>query len=103
MNSGGPARYVRTDTGGTIGFITPLSTHFCDSCNRVRVTCTGQLFLCLGQEARVDLRAILRGGDEAELDGAIARAVRRKPRAHDFLIAPARTNGVERHMSVTGG
>jgi cyclic pyranopterin phosphate synthase len=103
LNTGGPARYVRTDAGGTIGFITPLSDNFCGSCNRVRVTCTGQLYLCLGQEARVDLRAILRGGDGAELDKAIARAIHRKPRAHDFLIAPARTQGVERHMSVTGG
>jgi cyclic pyranopterin phosphate synthase len=103
LNSGGPARYVRTDAGGTIGFITPLSNNFCDSCNRVRVTCTGQLYLCLGHEARVDLRAILRGGDEAALDEAIARAIHRKPRAHDFAIAAAKSSGVERHMSVTGG
>jgi GTP 3',8-cyclase len=103
LNTGGPARYARTDAGGTIGFITPLSNNFCDSCNRVRVTCTGQLYLCLGQDARVDLRAILRGGDAAALDDAIARAIHRKPRAHEFAIAPARTQGVERHMSVTGG
>ena len=103
MNTGGPARYVRTDAGGTIGFIAPLTNNFCDSCNRVRVTCTGQLYLCLGQDARVDLRAILRGGDEAALDDAIARAIHRKPRAHDFAIAPARLSGVGRHMSVTGG
>ena len=103
LNTGGPARYVRTNAGGTIGFITPLSQNFCDSCNRVRVTCTGQLYLCLGQETRVDLRAILRSGDAMALDEAIARAMHRKPRAHDFFIAPARTQGVERHMSVTGG
>jgi cyclic pyranopterin phosphate synthase len=103
LNTGGPARYVRTEQGGTIGFITPLSDNFCSSCNRVRVTCTGQLYLCLGQDARIDLRAILRGGDGDALDAAIARAMHRKPRAHDFLIAPAHTHGVERHMSVTGG
>ena len=103
LNSGGPARYVRTDGGGTIGFITPLSDNFCGSCNRVRVTCTGQLYLCLGHDARVDLQAILRSGNAAALDAAIARAMHRKPLAHDFLIAPTRTQGVERHMSVTGG
>ena len=104
MNTGGPARYVRTDEGGTIGFITPLSDNFCASCNRVRVTCTGQLYLCLGQDARVDLRDILRStDDDAQLDAAIARAMHRKPRAHDFRIAAAATHGVARHMSVTGG
>ena len=104
MNTGGPARYVRTDEGGTIGFITPLSDNFCASCNRVRVTCTGQLYLCLGQDARVDLRAILRSTDDhAPLEAAIARAMNKKPRAHDFMIAPAATHGVARHMSVTGG
>jgi len=103
LNTGGPARYVRTDAGGTIGFITPLRDNFCGSCNRVRVTCTGQLYLCLGQDARVDLRAMLRSGDPAALEAAIARAVRNKPLAHDFLIAPQRIQGVARHMSVTGG
>jgi len=104
LDTGGPARYVRTDQGGTIGFIAPLSNNFCDSCNRVRVTCTGQLYLCLGQDARVDLRAILRStGDDRPLDVAIARAMHRKPRAHDFMIAPTATHGVARHMSVTGG
>ena len=103
LDTGGPARYVRTDAGGTIGFITPLSDNFCGSCNRVRVTCTGLLYLCLGHDARVDLRAILRSGDGDALDAAIARAIHRKPLAHDFRIAPARTQGVERHMSVTGG
>ena len=103
LNTGGPARYVRTDAGGTIGFITPLSDNFCGSCNRVRVTCTGQLYLCLGQDARVDLRDILRSGDAAALETAIVQAMRKKPLAHDFLIAPAHTQGVKRHMSVTGG
>ncbi|HEV2043581.1 MAG TPA: GTP 3',8-cyclase MoaA [Sphingomicrobium sp.] len=103
LNTGGPARYVRTDAGGTIGFITPLSDNFCGSCNRVRVTCTGQLFLCLGQDARIDLRDILRSGDQQKLETAIIRAVRKKPLAHDFLIVPERTQGVARHMSVTGG
>ena len=103
LDTGGPARYVRTDAGGTIGFITPLSDNFCGSCNRVRVTCTGQLYLCLGQDARIDLRGILRSGDRQKLETAITRAVRNKPLAHDFLIAPTRTRGVARHMSVTGG
>ena len=103
LNTGGPARYVRTDAGGTIGFITPLSDNFCGSCNRVRVTCTGQLYLCLGHDARIDLRGILRSGDAAALGAAITRAMRNKPLAHDFLISPTRTQGVERHMSVTGG
>ncbi len=104
LRTGGPARYVRTDAGGTIGFITPLSHNFCDSCNRVRVTATGRLTLCLGHEAGIDLRAILRAGEnDAPLDEAIARAMHRKPRAHDFRIDPAATRGVARHMSVTGG
>ena len=103
LNTGGPARYVGTDAGGTIGFITPLSDNFCGSCNRVRVTCTGQLYLCLGQDARVDLRGILRSGDAAALGAAITQAMRNKPLAHDFLISSTRTQGVARHMSVTGG
>ena len=103
LNTGGPARYVRTEAGGTIGFITPLSDNFCGSCNRVRVTCTGQLYLCLGQDARVDLRGILRSGDAAALGAAITQAMRNKPLAHDFLISSTRTQGVARHMSVTGG
>ncbi len=102
--TGGPARYVRTNEGGTIGFITPLSENFCDDCNRVRVTCTGQLYLCLGQDVRIDLRAVLRSSaDDAVLEGEITRAMGRKPRGHDFLIAASATQGVERHMSVTGG
>ena len=104
LRTGGPARYVRTDAGGTIGFITPLTNNFCDSCNRVRVTCTGQLYLCLGQDARVDLRSILRASPEdAPVEQAIARAMARKPRGHDFVIAAAASRGVDRHMSVTGG
>ena len=104
LRTGGPARYVRTDAGGMVGFITPLSQNFCDQCNRVRVTCTGQLYLCLGQEERVDLRTILRSTDDNRiLDDAIIRAMHRKPRAHDFRIAATITHGVPRHMSVTGG
>ena len=103
LNTGGPARYVRTDAGGLIGFITPLSDNFCGSCNRVRVTCTGQLYPCLGDAGRVDLRDHLRGGDIAALEDAISGAIGKKPLAHDFAISPATTRGVERHMSVTGG
>lgn len=104
LRTGGPARYVRTDEGGTIGFITPLTSNFCDGCNRVRVTCTGQLTLCLGRETQVDLRAVLRStNDDQVLQEAIARAMWRKPRAHDFLIAAGSSRGIARHMSVTGG
>jgi len=105
-HSGGPARYVRiAQTGGKLGFITPLSHNFCESCNRVRVTCTGTLFMCLGQEGSVDLRAPLcQSRDDALLHAAIDRALEAKPKSHDFLLpvrgaAPA----VARHMSVTGG
>ncbi len=105
--TGGPARYVRVrKTGLRLGFITPLSHNFCESCNRVRLTATGTLYLCLGQSAATDLRAVLRErpGDAAALDAAIVSAIARKPRAHDFAIdtrgaAPA----LARHMSVTGG
>lgn len=104
FSSGGPARYVRTNAGGTIGFITPLSHNFCGGCNRVRVTCTGQLYLCLGQSERADLRAALRSSpDDRALDQAIEAAVRRKPRAHDFIIAAGHGAAVDRQMSVTGG
>ena len=103
----GPARYVRVEeTGGTLGFITPLTHSFCDACNRVRVTCTGRLFLCLGQDDHADLRAVLRDhpGDDGPLRAAIRDAVARKPGSHDFAIssrgaAPA----VSRPMSMTGG
>jgi cyclic pyranopterin phosphate synthase len=102
----GPARYWRVaETGQRIGFITPLTNHFCDSCNRVRLTCTGTLFLCLGQDDQADLRTPLRSGaSDAEMEAIIRGAVARKPKAHDFIIdreRPQRT--IARHMSVTGG
>jgi cyclic pyranopterin phosphate synthase len=103
MSSGGPARYVRTDAGGTIGFITPLSHNFCGSCNRVRVTCTGQLYMCLGHAAKADLRAALRSGGEPALGAAIDEAILMKPKSHDFAIAHSGVRGIARHMSVTGG
>ncbi len=104
--TGGPARYVRiAETGGRLGFITPLTHNFCESCNRVRLTCTGTLFMCLGQEDAVDLRAPLRASsDNAGLDAAIDQAMALKPKGHDFVIE--RREGkpaVGRHMSVTGG
>lgn len=104
--TGGPSRYVRVEeTGGRLGFITPLTNNFCEGCNRVRLTCTGRLFMCLGQEDSADFRTVLRaGGDDAALDDAIDEAISRKPKGHDFRIdrhkaAPA----VARRMSVTGG
>lgn len=102
----GPARYVRVrETGGRLGFITPLTHNFCESCNRVRLTCTGTLFMCLGQEGSVDLRTPLRSSkSDKALDRAITNAIALKPRGHDFVInrigaAPA----LARHMSMTGG
>lgn len=101
--TGGPARYMRVaETGGTLGFITPLSHNFCESCNRVRLTCTGQLYMCLGQDDRVDLRAAYREGGAAGLDAALDRAMILKPKGHDFVIDRAQP-AVKRHMSVTGG
>jgi cyclic pyranopterin phosphate synthase len=104
--TGGPARYVRVaETGGRLGFITPLTHNFCESCNRVRLTCTGQLFMCLGQEDAGDLRAAMRAseGDE-RLEAAIDEAISRKPRGHDFIIDRRVSRpAVGRHMSVTGG
>ncbi|HEY4133669.1 MAG TPA: GTP 3',8-cyclase MoaA [Alphaproteobacteria bacterium] len=104
--TGGPARYARVaETGGLIGFITPLTHNFCESCNRVRLTCTGTLYMCLGQDDAADLRAPLRAGaSDTMLDAAIHEAIARKPKGHDFIIdrrheKPALT----RHMSVTGG
>ena len=105
--TGGPARYVRVaETGGRIGFITPLTHNFCESCNRVRLTCTGQLFMCLGQEDEADLRAPLRAhpGDDAPLTAAITAAIARKPKGHDFDYSRQTVTGqVSRHMSHTGG
>ncbi|MBN9307518.1 MAG: cyclic pyranopterin phosphate synthase MoaA [Devosia sp. 67-54] len=104
--TGGPARYMRVaETGGRIGFITPLTHNFCETCNRVRITCTGTLFMCLGQDSSVDLRAPLRAseGDEA-LHRAIDEAISRKPKGHDFIIDRAGAKpAVNRHMSMTGG
>jgi cyclic pyranopterin phosphate synthase len=104
--TGGPARYVHVaETGGRLGFITPLTHNFCESCNRVRLTCTGTLYMCLGQEDSADFRTLLRAGaGDDEIDAAIHAAIARKPKGHDFIIdrrhgAPA----VARHMSVTGG
>jgi cyclic pyranopterin phosphate synthase len=104
--TGGPARYVRVaETGGRLGFITPLTHNFCESCNRVRVTCTGTLYMCLGQEDAADLRAPLRASEGNELlDWAIDEAISRKPKGHDFVIdRRSRKPAVARHMSVTGG
>lgn len=106
LSTGGPARYARVaETGGTVGFITPLTHNFCESCNRVRVTCTGTLYMCLGQNDAADLRAALRGPDsDAALDFAITNAIRRKPKGHDFLSDRlAAKPRVARMMSVTGG
>ncbi len=104
--TGGPARYVKVrETGGRIGFITPMTHNFCESCNRVRLTCTGTLYMCLGQEDAADLRAPLReSDDDGPLHAAIAEAISRKPKGHDFII-DRRHKGpaVSRHMSVTGG
>jgi GTP 3',8-cyclase len=105
--TGGPARYVRVkETGGRLGFITPMTHNFCESCNRVRLTCTGTLYMCLGQDDAADLRAVLRAHptDDAMLHTAIAEAISRKPKGHDFII-DRRSNkpAVARHMSVTGG
>jgi GTP 3',8-cyclase len=104
--TGGPARYVDVaETGGRLGFITPLTNNFCAGCNRVRVTATGQIYMCLGQNDRVDLRAAMRGEDsDAALDAALDRAIRRKPERHDFRIdAPGGAPALSRHMSMTGG
>jgi cyclic pyranopterin phosphate synthase len=104
--TGGPARYFRIqETGGRLGLITPLSHSFCDSCNRVRVTCTGTLHTCLGHEDATELRDLLRGhpDDDAELLAAIRKAVAVKPREHHFRIGPQTAPAVARHMSRTGG
>ncbi|MEE3358674.1 MAG: GTP 3',8-cyclase MoaA [Pseudomonadota bacterium] len=105
--TGGPARYVRLEeTGQKIGFITPLTHNFCESCNRVRLTCTGELFMCLGQEDNADLRAALRNhpNDDTPLEEAIREAIKLKPKGHDFDYSRQTVDGrVSRHMSHTGG
>ena len=104
--TGGPARYSRVkETGGRLGFITPMTHNFCESCNRVRLTCTGTLYMCLGQEDAADLRAPLRASDDdGPLNAAIMEAIGRKPKGHDFIIDRRRKQpAVSRHMSVTGG
>lgn len=105
--TGGPARYVQLqETGQKIGFITPLSHNFCESCNRVRVTCTGEIYMCLGQEDVADLRAPLRAhpDDTGPLEDAIRAAIALKPKGHDFDYSRQRADGqVSRHMSHTGG
>ncbi|MDR7032243.1 GTP 3',8-cyclase MoaA [Mesorhizobium sp. BE184] len=106
FKTGGPARYVEVaETGGRLGFITPMTHNFCESCNRVRLTCTGTLYMCLGQEDAADLRKPLRASEGNELlSAAIDEAIGRKPKGHDFII-DRRTSrpAVSRHMSVTGG
>ncbi|HET6239123.1 MAG TPA: GTP 3',8-cyclase MoaA [Acetobacteraceae bacterium] len=104
--TGGPARYFDVaETGQRIGFITPMTHNFCESCNRVRLTCTGTLYMCLGQDDEADLRAVMRAGaSDAELDAAILEAISRKPKGHDFVIDRRNDRpAVARHMSVTGG
>lgn len=104
--TGGPARYARCrETGGRVGFITPMTHNFCESCNRVRLTCTGTLYMCLGQDDAADLRTPLRASEsDALLLTAIREAITRKPKGHDFIIdRDHRRPAVARHMSVTGG
>ena len=105
-NTGGPARYTRcAETGGRVGFITPMTHNFCESCNRVRLTCTGTLYMCLGQEDAADLRTPLRASEGNDLlTGVIKDAISRKPKGHDFVIDRRHNRpAVSRHMSVTGG
>jgi len=104
--TGGPARYYTVaETGRRIGFITPMTHNFCESCNRVRLTCTGTLYMCLGQDDSADFRRVLRAGaTDDELDAAIVAAIARKPKGHDFIIDRTHARpAVARHMSVTGG
>jgi len=104
--TGGPARYFNVrETGRRIGFITPMTHNFCESCNRVRLTCTGTLYMCLGQDDSADFRSLLRAGvTDAGLDEAIQAAIARKPKGHDFIIDRRHDKpAVARHMSVTGG
>jgi cyclic pyranopterin phosphate synthase len=105
-STGGPARYVRVaETGGKLGLITPMTHNFCESCNRVRITCTGTLHTCLGHEDASDLRKPLRASpDDTLLGAAIDRAIGQKPKGHDFIIDRRHNRpSVNRHMSVTGG
>jgi cyclic pyranopterin phosphate synthase len=103
--TGGPARYYDVpETGGRVGFITPLTHNFCESCNRIRVTCTGTLYMCLGQEDAVDLREPLRrSASDRPLIEAIRAGIKRKPKGHDFVIARSAAPAVHRHMNATGG
>jgi cyclic pyranopterin phosphate synthase len=103
--SGGPARYVSVaETGGRVGFITPMTHNFCEGCNRVRLTCTGMLYMCLGQADSADLRTPVRASESDHLlDAAIDEAIGRKPKGHDFIIDRNNRPTVARHMSVTGG
>ena len=106
FNTGGPARYFDVaQTGARVGFITPMTHNFCESCNRVRLTCTGTLYMCLGQDDAADLRRVLREGpSDATLDTAILEAIGRKPKGHDFVIdRRSSAPSVARHMSLTGG
>jgi len=104
--TGGPARYFDIkETGRRIGFITPMTHNFCESCNRVRLTCTGTLYMCLGQDDSAEFRPLLRAGaSDSELEDAIRAAIARKPKGHDFIIDRRHDNAsISRHMSVTGG
>jgi cyclic pyranopterin phosphate synthase len=104
--TGGPARYFNIkETGQRIGFITPMTHNFCESCNRVRLTCTGTLYMCLGQDDSAEFRPLLRAGaSDAALEDAIRAAIARKPKGHDFIIDRRHDKpAVVRHMSVTGG
>jgi len=105
QTTGGPARYARVaETGGILGFITPMSHNFCESCNRVRLTATGQLYMCLGQDDQLNLRDVLRNEGVEGLDAALDRAMLLKPKGHDFVIDRAQPQpALQRHMSVTGG
>ena len=106
FKTGGPARYFDVaETGARVGFITPMTHNFCESCNRVRLTCTGTLYMCLGQDDAADLRAIMRdGATDSQMDVAIIEAIKRKPKGHDFIIDRRdNTPSVGRHMSLTGG
>jgi cyclic pyranopterin phosphate synthase len=107
LQTGGPARYVKVvETNGRIGFITPLTHNFCESCNRVRLTCTGQLFMCLGQEDEADLRKVIRENqnDDSLLQERIRQAISRKPKGHDFDYSRQKVKGqIPRFMSLTGG